>query len=212
MRGLAAGRHCFGMARRIRDVRPGVPNHVWQRGNHQETVFRGPEDCRLFLGLLQRRCADFGVAVYGYCLMTNHYHLVVEGAREDSMSLAIGQVNREYSAMKHLAMGTKGQLWQGRFGSCVLDDAHFWTALCYVERNPVAAGLVEKPWEWAWSSARTHLGMTREPWIALDRWRESYNEESWRRALDLGIQDQALEERIILGKIWYQQNPVTRYR
>ena len=144
--------------------------------------------------------------------MTNHYHLIVAGEQEQSVSMAIGQTNREYSYIRHQDMGTKGQLWQGRFGSCLLDDAHFWTALCYVERNPSAAGLVAKPWDWEWSSARVHVGIAKETWLDLARWEASYNEVTWRRALESGIRDEALEERIAMGKIWYQHNPVTRHR
>jgi len=144
--------------------------------------------------------------------MTNHYHVVLSSELDGAVSMAIGQVNREYSLIRHALMGTKGQLWQGRFGSCVLDEAHFWAALCYVEQNPVSAGMVNHAWEWEWSSARLHLGMVRDCWLDLERWRERFSEKSWHQALEVGIRDQALEERIAMGKIWYQQNPVTRHR
>jgi putative transposase len=128
--------------------------HVWQRGNHQETVFASDAEHRLFRSILFTNAAAFGMSVYGYCLLTNHYHLEVEGRAGDSVSRAVGMTNQLYSTAKHRRFGKFGQLWQGRFGSKVLDEAHFRTGLCYVERNPVAAGMVERCADWPWSSAR----------------------------------------------------------
>jgi putative transposase len=151
------------------------------------------------------------VRVFGYCLMTNHYHMVVAGETERSVSRAIGRANWEYSIIRHQNIGRKGQLWQGRYGSCLLDDSHFWAALCYVERNPMAAGMVVNAWDWPWSSAQAHIGMEADDWLDRGRWEERYDATTWKRALEVGIHDEALEERIALGKIWFQTNPVVRH-
>ena len=170
--------------------------HVWQRGNHQEQVFASDAERRMFLSILWRQSHYYGVSVAGHCLMSNHYHLVVVGELENSVSRAVGMTNQEYSAFKHRKDGRRGQLWQGRFGSTLLDEAHYWAALCYVERNPVKAGLVPIAWEWEWSSARAHLGMVTEDGLDFGRWRERYDVETWKRALEVGIYDAALEERM----------------
>jgi putative transposase len=196
------------MGRKARELRPGVAMHIWQRGNHQERVFLTELDYQVFLKVLRDRAGFYEMQVFGFCLMSNHYHLIAACENEKAIPLAIGRLNREYSFYRHDVMKTKGQLWQGRFGSCLLDDAHFWAALCYVERNPMEAGMVCDPWDWPWSSARAHIGLARYEWLDDRRWAESYDFASWRRALDIGIADEALEERIEegksdTGKIWY---------
>jgi putative transposase len=196
------------MRRKLRDLRPGVATHIWQRGNHRERVFFNDFDYQVFLKMLRERTAYHGIQVYGYCLMSNHYHLVAACAEAREISMAVGRVNREYSVYRHAVMETNGQLWQGRFGSCLLDDAHFWAALCYVERNPKEAGMVVDPWDWLWSSARAHVGLARQEWLDDRRWAEQYDHQSWRRALDMGIAEAAWEDRLeegisYAGKIWH---------
>ena len=139
--------------------------------------------------------------------MTNHYHLVATGVGDRSISSAIGRVNREYSAYKNRLSRTTGHEWAERFGSKRLDAAHYWAAVCYVERNPVSAGIVANAWEWPWSSARAHLGMAVEPWLDCRQWRERYNEETWRRALEVGIFESALEERKVVGQFLGDSHP-----
>jgi putative transposase len=198
------------MARRTRDFKPGVAMHVWQRANHQEAILLDDLDFVSFLRLLQGHCEDNRVRVCGYCVMTNHYHVVTVADARESLSRAIGRVNQDYSALRHRTIGKVGQLWQGRFGSCVLDEAHFWATLCYVERNPVEAGMVLAASDWRWSSARAHLGMADGDWLDMTRWQERYDGASWARALEVGIRDSALEERIAAGKIWHQTKLAAR--
>lgn len=157
----------------------------------------------MFLSILFRQCVWYGVKIAGYCLMTNHYHLIAAGEREDSIPVAVGRTNQEYSVFRHKKEGRTGQLWQGRFGSELLTEAHFWTALCYVERNPVEAGLVQSAWEWEWSSARVHLGLATEGGLDCTRWRERYDAATWRQALQTGIGGAAHVERAAAGKIRY---------
>lgn len=154
----------------------------------------------MFLSILMRNCDWYGVRVGAYCLMSNHYHLVVVGEREDSVSRAVGCTGKEYSAFWHRREATTGQLWERRFGSKVLDEAHYWAALCYVERNPVEAGLVGRAWDWEWSSARVRLGMATEDRLDLRRWRERYDAESWRSVLEVGVFEEALTRRALYGQ------------
>jgi putative transposase len=188
------------MGRKRRDVVAGGANHIWQRGNHQEPVFTDDSENRLFLSILFGSCAQSGVSVSAYCLMTNHYHLVATGGTEGSISAAIGRANQEYSAYQNRKRGTKGRLWQERFGSKPLSAAHYWAALCYVERNPVDAGIVSQAWDWPWSSARAHLGIVLEPYLDYSLWQERYDRSTWKRALEVGIFESALEERKAIGQ------------
>jgi putative transposase len=188
------------MARRMRERVAGAAVHVWQRGNEQRTVFETDAEYRMFLGILLRQCGWYGVRLEGYCLMSNHYHLVLVGERTDSISMAVGRTNQEYSVFRHKAEGTQGHLWEKRYGSKILTGSHYWSALCYVERNPVEAGMVLAAWDWPWSSARVRLGMLTEDGVDLRRWRERYGEWSWRRVLETGVFEAALEERAVVGQ------------
>ena len=192
--------HFPGMGRKRRDLAAGEAAHIWQRGNHQEPVFTTDAEKRLFLSMLFGTCMQHGVSVAAYCLMTNHYHLVATGKGDRSISLAIGRVNQEYSAYKNRQCRTTGHEWAERFGSKRLDAAHYWAAICYVERNPVSAGMVAAAWDWPWSSARAHLGLEIEPWLDCGRWGERYDQNTWRRALEIGIFESALEERRAVGQ------------
>ena len=145
------------MPRTARVVIPGLPHHVTQRGNNRQDVFFTDADREVYLELLGRQCETFGLTVDGYCLMTNHVHLIATPRDEDSLAKAVGRTNLYYTRYINRLHGRSGHLWQDRFFSCPLDDAYFWTAMIYVERNPVRAKLVRKPWRWPWSSATAHV-------------------------------------------------------
>jgi putative transposase len=184
------------MGRPIRRKSPGAHVHIWQRGNHQESVFLSPADNREFLRLLRRSAERFEMRIMGYCLMRNHYHVIASGGRLDSVEKAIGQASHDYSLYMHRRREQTGHLWQGRYGSVLLTESHFWTALCYVERNPVEAGLVQAAWDWPWSSARAHLGMDNVQFLDTAKWGERYRAETWRGALEQGIYESSMIERL----------------
>ncbi len=145
------------MARLARVVVPGLPHHVTQRGNRRQEVFFSDLDYRHYLDLLTRYSGEAGTEVWAYCLMPNHVHLVLVPADESGLHKTLGETHRRYTRRINLLKGWKGYLWQGRFASCPLDDAHVLAAARYVELNPVRARLVERPEDWPWSSARGHL-------------------------------------------------------
>jgi putative transposase len=142
--------------RRPRIVFPGVAHHITQRGNDRQPVFLSPGDQRLYLDLLCRHAARSGAHLLGYCLMTNHIHLVAVPERENSLARTLGRVHSEYALALNRATCRTGHLWQNRFFSCPLDESHLLSALRYTDLNPVRAGLVAEPWDWPWSSARAH--------------------------------------------------------
>ncbi|MGH8544076.1 MAG: transposase [Gammaproteobacteria bacterium] len=85
------------------------------------------------------------------------------------LARAIGEAHRRYTRMKNFAEGVRGYLFQGRFGSCVLDESHLLAAARYIELNPVHAGMVAKAEEYAWSSAQFHLGLLAADPLVKDR-------------------------------------------
>lgn len=145
------------MARMARVVAVGRPHHVTQRGNRRLPTFFRENDYRLYLDLMAEWCCKFGLEIWAYCLMTNHVHLVAVPEREESLARVMGEVHRRYTSLVNKREGWTGHLWQGRFGSFVMDESHLLAAARYIERNPVSAGMVAAPGGYEWSSARAHL-------------------------------------------------------
>lgn len=148
------------MPRLARLVVPGYPHHITQRGVRSMDIFAGDWDRQYYLRYLREEAARFGVTFLGWCLMTNHVHLIAIPEREDSLARAIGEAHRRYTRMKNFSAGVRGYLFQGRFNSCVLDQQHLLAAGRYVERNPVTARMVDNPQEYPWSSCRYHCRLT----------------------------------------------------
>jgi REP-associated tyrosine transposase len=185
------------MARFARLVVPGCAHHVTQRGNHRQEVFFCDNDRRTYLAILRDHCQRFGLRVAAWCLMTNHVHLVVIPAQEDSLARALGQTHNEYARWLHVRQRQVGHLWQNRFHSCPLAEDHLWEAIRYIELNPVRAGLVRDAAEWCWSSARAHLE-GQEEWCLTDLlwWRERWTAGSWQETLASGLAGAAFIERL----------------
>lgn len=179
------------MPRTARIVIPNVPHHITHRGNNRQDVFFADDDRRAYLAVLGERCADAGVRVLGYCLMSNHVHLIVVPPTEESLAAAIGRTHFVHTQYVNRLHGRSGHLWQGRFYSCPLDETHLWRAVAYVERNPVRAGLVRRAWRWPWSSAAAHVGESagaREKAAATDLldmkwWAREWTAARWRTQL-----------------------------
>lgn len=145
------------MARLARVVIPGVPHHITQRGNRRQPVFFSDDDYLAYLDLLTQWSRQAGMVVWAYCLMPNHVHIIAVPEREGSLHAALGEAHRRYSRRVNFREGWRGHLWQGRFASFPMDEAHTLRAVRYVELNPVRAGLAQSPEDWRWSSARAHI-------------------------------------------------------
>ncbi len=145
------------MARIARVIAPGYPHHVTQRGNRRQRTFFSENDYHTYIELLARHCSTFKTEIWAYCLMPNHVHLIAVPLHEDSLSRAIGETHRCYSRHINSREDWRGHLWQDRFASFPMDEYHLLAAARYIEMNPVAAGIVTKPDEYKWSSARAHL-------------------------------------------------------
>src|ERR1700704_3372163 len=145
------------MARLPRVVLPGIPHHVTQRGNRRERVFFEDEDYALYLDLLSEAAARARVAIWAYCLMPNHVHIIAVPSDEDGLRRTFRYVHRHYTGYINARMRVTGHLWQGRFSSVAMDEAHLVCALRYVALNPVRARLTERAEDWPWSSTAAHL-------------------------------------------------------
>ncbi len=168
------------MPRFARIVVPGAMHHITQRGNDRQPVFFAPDDYRRYLDLLVEQSAMHGFRIEGYCLMTNHVHVVGVPADEDTLAKAIGRTHFHYAQHLNRSHRRSGHLWQNRYYSCPMDEAHSWNALCYVELNPVRAGIVKRPWDYNWSSAAGHCGIeTASEFLDLPAWRMHTSAETW---------------------------------
>jgi putative transposase len=100
--------------------------------------------------------------------MPNHVHLVLVPRTQDGLRGVLGEVHRRYTRFVNFRAGWRGHLWQERFHCFVMDEPHLLATVRYVERNPVVAGLCERPAQWRWSSARAHLTGTGDGVVAIE--------------------------------------------
>jgi putative transposase len=185
------------MGRIARVVMPGWPHHITQRGNHRQTVFYNDEDRRLYLELAGKHNFLYHLDMIGYSLMTNHVHNVSVPEFEDSLAKGIGRTNNEYSRWLNLRFNRTGHLWQARFYSCPVEFISLPDVLAYAELNPVRAGLVKRPEDWEWSSARAHLtGVDESGLLNMDWWNEHFTPDSWAEFLSRKMFEKAMLHRI----------------
>jgi putative transposase len=172
------------MARLPRVVVLDVPHHVTQRGNARQVILSTDADRVTYLELLREYAQLYGLGLLGYCLMSNHVHLIAVPHTPNALSHSLKQAHGRYASYWNARQSSTGHVWQGRFYSCPLDESHLWTALRYVELNPVRAGMVEAAEQWRWSSAAAHCGLaTPDPMLEMDRWRKRWTTSEWQRFL-----------------------------
>jgi len=151
------------MARIARVICPSMPHHVTQRGNRRQPVFFCDDDYLAYIDLMGQWCRRHDVAIWAWCLMPNHVHLIAVPQTETGLARAIGEAHRRYTRRINFRENWRGHLWQERFASFPMDERHLFAALRYVEMNPVAAGMVSAPARYRWSSARSHIEGTDDP-------------------------------------------------
>lgn len=157
------------MARPLRIEFPGATYHVTSRGNRQQPIFVDDADRELFLATLARAMERMDATVLAYCLMGNHYHLVL-CTRRGNLSALMRQINGVYTQAVNRRHATSGHVFQGRFKAILVDrDAYLLALLRYVELNPVRAQMVAAAGDWEWSSYRAHTGQVAAPaWLDSD--------------------------------------------
>jgi putative transposase len=145
------------MTRYARIVVPGAPHHVTQRGNRREPIFFENGDQEVYRDLLAEQTAKYRVAVWAWCLMPNHVHLILTACDEKGLGRAVGEAHRRYTNFINARGRWSGHLFQSRFSSVAMDESHLISAVRYVSLNPVRARLAIRAQDWPWSSVRAHL-------------------------------------------------------
>jgi putative transposase len=203
------------MARLARIVVPDVAHHVTQRGNRRQEVFFSDDDYAAYRDLVAEACARNSVRCLAWCLMPNHVHLILVPREPDSLRAALADAHRRYSRQINFAKGWTGYLWQGRFASYPMDDAHLMTAIRYVELNPVKARLVRRAEDWHWSSARAHVRRKPDGLTDLDAVNGIHPD--WRTMLRDGLEagerskaDALIEAHQRTGRPWGSESFVKR--
>jgi len=154
------------MARTLRASVGGYCYHVINRGNGKAKVFHDRHDYRYFAGLIARACKRLPSRVIAYCLMPNHFHLVLWPFGNGDLSRWMQWLLTAHVRRHHVRYQTGGHIWQGRFKSfAIQQDSHLLRVLRYVERNPLRAGLVKAAEDWVWSSLHYRSRGTRPPFL-----------------------------------------------
>lgn len=179
------------MTRTARLVVPGHPHHVTQRGNRRLPVFFEDSDYRAYIAFLSEWCAKAGTDVWAYCLMPNHVHLILVPSHEDGLRAALSETHRRYASRINKREDWSGHLWQSRFASFPMDEAHLLVCARYVELNPVRAKLTQTPSAWKWSSAKAHLNGENDGLVKVRPMLKLVPD--WKTFLADGIEDKALE-------------------
>ena len=147
------------MARPPRLDLPGVPQHVIQRGNNRAACFFGDVDRHFYLKCLAEAAARRGCAVHAYVLMSNHVHLLTTPTQPGAVAAMLQDVGRRYVRIINNVHGRTGTLWEGRYKSSLVDsERYLLNCQRYIELNPVRAGIVGDPMEYAWSSHPHYTG------------------------------------------------------
>jgi len=141
------------MPRTARASQGGFLYHVLNRGNGRNDVFHKEEDFLAFVNLMRETHEKVPMRLLGYCLMTNHFHLLLWPHEDGDLSRWMQWLMTAHVRRYHRHYGTNGHVWQGRFKAFpVQDDDHYFTVLRYAERNPMRADMVARSQDWEWSS------------------------------------------------------------
>jgi len=161
---------CTLMARPLRLEFEGALYHVISRGNARQEIFRDNVDYQQLLKLLAAAVERYSWLVHAYCLLSNHYHLLVE-TPQPNLSAGMRQLNGTYAQYFSRRHDQPGHLFQGRFKAYVVDkDSYLLELSRYIALNPVKAGLVTSPGQWKWSSYRKTAGTEKgAPFLQTER-------------------------------------------
>jgi putative transposase len=158
------------MARPLRLEFPGALYHITSRGNAQQSIFFDDEDYHSFLQVLSIVVERFDWLSHAYCLMGNHYHLLIETPK-GNLSRGMRQLNGHYTQIFNRRHQRVGHIFQGRYKAILVEKDRHLLSLCrYLVLNPVRAGLVKKPQRWRWSSYRATAGEEKRPSFLTVEW------------------------------------------
>lgn len=158
------------MSRPLRIEYPGAVYHVTSRGNERKNIFRDDADRESFLDLLLKVKEQYNWLCHAYCLMDNHYHLLIE-TPDGNLSLGMRQLNGVYTQAFNRRHLRAGHLFQGRFKAILIQkNSHLLEACRYVVLNPVRAKAVAKPEQWKWSSYGATAGRGESHQCLMRKW------------------------------------------
>jgi len=158
------------MARPLRIEYSGALYHITSRGNAKNKIFRTDKDRDNFLEILELVVKRHKCLCHTYCLMENHYHLIVE-TPEDNLSMGMRQLNGIYTQKFNRTHKSVGHVFQGRYKAILIEKESYLIEICrYVALNPVRAGIVEIPDAWQWSSYAAMAGIKKSPEYLTEDW------------------------------------------
>lgn len=147
------------MARLPRLTVPGYPHHVIQRGNNRQAIFAAAADYETLLSMLDENARRFEVALHGYVLMTNHFHLLATPATQEGLPFLMQAIGRRYVRYFNQRQGRSGTLWEGRYRSTLIEaDRYLLACMVYMDLNPVRAGIAAIAADYRWSSHAHYIG------------------------------------------------------
>lgn len=182
------------MARPLRIEYPGAVYHVTSRGNEKKPVFKDDTDRQNFLNTLQHVNKRYNWICHAYCLMTNHYHLLIE-TPDGNLALGMRQLNGVYTQLFNKFHGRTGHLFQGRYKAILIQkDSHLLEVCRYVVLNPVRARMVERLDDWKWSSypatagrEKPHSSLTTDWVLGQFSGKRGKAEQEYRQFVSWGI-------------------------
>ena len=153
------------MARQLRIEYEGAYYHILSRGNARDDIFLNDKDRQDFLNLLEEMSDRFDVDIYSYVLMTNHYHLLLR-TRKSNLSKCMQWLGTSYTRRFNLRHSRCGHLFQGRFKSILIEnDSYLMQLSCYIHRNPLRAGMINRLADYKWSSYLFYAYKNKSPVI-----------------------------------------------
>lgn len=167
------------MARPLRIEYPGAHYHVTSRGNEQKEIFKNQRDREKFLEYLESATERYGAVIHAYCLMRNHYHLLLE-TPGGNLSQIVRHVNGAYATYFNIKRKRSGHLLQGRYKAILVEFKEYAMEVSrYMHLNPVRAGMVTRPEEYCWSSYRSYIGQEAAPkWLKAEMILGSFGKRS----------------------------------
>jgi putative transposase len=154
------------MARQPRLSLAGYPHHIIQRGNNRQNIFLTDEDRKAYLAWIAEYAAKFDIKIHAYVLMDNHTHLVLTPKSEQSLASLMQSLGQRYTQNFNYFHQHSGTVWEGRYKSTVIQsDRYLLACMVYVDLNPVRAGIVSDPADYAWSSHRHYIGQQFQPLV-----------------------------------------------
>lgn len=207
------------MARPLRIEFPGAVYHVTSRGNAKGMIYDDDRDRYKFLDILGSVVRKHRWFCHAYCLMGNHYHLLIE-TPEGNLSRGMRQLNGIYTQAYNRRHKRPGHLFQGRYKAILVEKDSYLLALCrYIVLNPVAAGMVKAPGDWPWSSYLATAGLTAVPELLTTDWVTAHFSSTRRKAYRLyrdfvcrGIGQPSIWEKLRGGVLLGDEEFVCRFQ